>query len=188
MVRGKWYSSRQNEVTHRKRKRQPKLSRMATQNRKTLQDTMLSLKDPSLKPPADRPNHYRVKSTYWYDIKTKEKTWVKPSILKYVGMYQKLLFLTVKKTIIQNAHFAPSGEDTRRINQPTLRLFTVSECDEVFAPIASRKAILSAPNIIEPLRLKTCDMSYQVATRKCFGCGPPLLFQCDSCFHSIHNS
>ena len=63
------------------------------------------------------------------------------------------------------------------------------ECDEVFCNFCFEKSHMFSAKHHRSETLTTCDVChYQIATRKCFGCGPSLLHQCDSCFNSIHNS
>ena len=99
-----------------------------------------SLEDPSLKPPLEQPNHYYVKSTYWYDMETKEKTWVMPSILKYIGDVPCIDIPPSKRDYNPKCSFCIKWRKHERNKSVHLASLHCVECDEVFCNFCFEKS------------------------------------------------
>jgi C-terminal processing protease CtpA/Prc len=146
-----------------------------------------SITDPSLHPPADHPNHYRVKSVYWFDKRTKARLWVKPPILKYIGDVPAVTIPETRNNYNPKCSFCIKWRIHEKDNDRHLASKRCIQCDEVFCNFCFEKAHMFSGKKHKYEHLQTCDVChYQIGTRKCFACPEAHRLQCDTCFADLH--
>jgi C-terminal processing protease CtpA/Prc len=146
-----------------------------------------SLTDLSLNPPSTLPNHYRVKSVYWYDKRSGAKLWVRPKIFNTIGDIPAIIIPEKREAYDPKCNFCISWRAHDDKQDVHLASRKCVECDEVFCSFCYDKSHMFTSKNHRYEELKLCETCHHhVATRTCFACDPNIQYQCDSCFHSHH--